>query len=92
MDSGEKLPYAVQVRHAPLDSTGAGTDTGAGDGDGQWREVVKDSTVAALRMREGGVYAVRVVWESTDLHKMGGLSTARSGGGLHVAVFGEQAS
>ena len=31
---------------------------------------------------------VRVTWEDTDLHKIGGLSTARSGGGLHVRLFG----
>ena len=32
--------------------------------------------------------AVRVRWEDTDLHKCGGLSTARSGGGLHAELVG----
>ena len=29
---------------------------------------------------------VRVAWETTDLHKTGGLSTARSGGGVHAHI------
>lgn len=31
---------------------------------------------------------VRVRWEDTDLHKCGGLSSARSGGGLHAEIVG----
>lgn len=31
---------------------------------------------------------VRARWETTDLHKLGGLSTARSGGGLHAHPVG----
>jgi len=31
--------------------------------------------------------AVRLSWESTDMHQMNGLSTYRSGGGLHAEVF-----
>ena len=30
---------------------------------------------------------VRVAWETTDLHKTGGLSTARSGGGVHAHIL-----
>ena len=31
---------------------------------------------------------IRARWESTDLHKLGGLSTARSGGGVHAHPVG----
>eukprot|EP00929_Paragymnodinium_shiwhaense_P067360 TRINITY_DN33916_c0_g1_i1.p1 TRINITY_DN33916_c0_g1~~TRINITY_DN33916_c0_g1_i1.p1 ORF type:complete len:558 (+),score=45.67 TRINITY_DN33916_c0_g1_i1:107-1780(+) len=37
----------------------------------------------------GSPVALHVRFPSTDLHKLGGLTTARSGGGLHVALFGE---
>ena len=47
--------------------------------EGQGRAVVIEPAVKTR--------AVRVAWETTDLHKTGGLSSARSGGGVHAHIL-----
>ena len=62
-----------------------------GDADGgdpaNWETVATRSVAGATRVFEAAPVVcrrVRARWETTDLHKLGGLSTARSGGGIHA--------
>jgi hypothetical protein len=70
-DAGEQLPYAVSV---------------LGE-DNRWstvrRECVGTTVLRPAQRTEG----VRVRWETTDLHKSEGLSSARAGGGLHAELL-----
>lgn len=57
---------------------------------GVWEEVgVNGSSPGVVELVPAlQCHAVRVRWEDTDLHKCGGLSSARSGGGLHAEILG----
>ena len=75
-DSPPDLPYKVECQ------------TKSGD----W-EVVKENCQGNTRVGRGGGWgklsskAVRLTWGSTDLHKTNGLSTYKSGGGIHAEVW-----
>ena len=77
------LPFSLDVQRR-----GGGGGKGGGGG-GNWEEVATNlrgplAGVGPLR----GVTGARLTWASTDLHQTGGLSTARSGGGLHADFWG----
>ncbi|KAJ1470679.1 hypothetical protein T484DRAFT_1562877, partial [Baffinella frigidus] len=72
-DSPADLPFSVACRDA---SSGA------------WATVALGLSGTASLPAPVQADAVRVRWESTDLHMSRGLSTARSGGGFHAAPLG----
>jgi len=70
-DSSEELPYKVECL------TKAGV----------W-EVVKENCRGTTRLDSTVMTrAVKLSWMDTDMHKLGGLCTMRSGGGIHAEVW-----
>ena len=70
-DSSPELPYIVECQAK----------------DGEW-EVVDTHCTGNTRLSTPSLTrAVRLTWESTDMHQARGLSTMRSGGGLHAEVW-----
>jgi len=53
-----------------------------------WRTVATGLHGVTVLKEMPHATAYRLRWASTDLHQTGGLSTARSGGGLHAEVLG----
>ena len=65
-------------------------DADAGEA-ANWENVATRAVADATRVFEAAPVAcrrLRARWETTDLHKLGGLSTARSGGGIHAHPVG----
>mmetsp|Transcript_21131 Transcript_21131/g.35615 ORF Transcript_21131/g.35615 Transcript_21131/m.35615 type:complete len:610 (-) Transcript_21131:150-1979(-) len=73
-----KLPFSVEVRSVQQ-----------GGGLGKWQECLTGALgpYVELPSVQCGVGGVRLVWQSTDMHMMDGLCSARAGGGLHVQVI-----
>jgi hypothetical protein len=95
-DWWKELSVEIEFRHE-VDVGGIRTDSGVDlpyrverllEGRGQW-ELVQGGCTGNTRLDGGAVFtrALRLTWESTDMHKSGGLSTMRSGGGLHAEVW-----
>jgi hypothetical protein len=73
----------------PLEVAVLRGDADAGDASA-W-EKIETRAVGAARVFAAAPVScrrVRARWETTDLHKLGGLSTARSGGGVHAHPLG----
>jgi len=65
-------------------------DADAGEA-ANWETIETRAVAAATRVFSAAPVTcrrVRARWETTDLHKLGGLSTARSGGGIHALPVG----
>eukprot|EP00639_Heterosigma_akashiwo_P015558 CAMPEP_0206388784 /NCGR_PEP_ID=MMETSP0294-20121207/17508_1 /ASSEMBLY_ACC=CAM_ASM_000327 /TAXON_ID=39354 /ORGANISM="Heterosigma akashiwo, Strain CCMP2393" /LENGTH=403 /DNA_ID=CAMNT_0053840615 /DNA_START=116 /DNA_END=1323 /DNA_ORIENTATION=+ len=74
-DSGPALPFALSFSR---------------DGGATWEQAAAGLRGAPLACLPQPVtaQAFRLAWAETDLHKSEGLSTARSGGGLHAQLLG----
>lgn len=72
-----KLPFSVEVRSVQQ-----------GGGVGKWQECLTGALGPYVELPTVlcGVGGVRLVWQSTDMHMMDGLCSARAGGGLHAQV------
>jgi hypothetical protein len=80
----ENLPFALDVKYS---SSG---------GSKEWAEVASElrGPLAKLGSKLGPLHDVvsaRLRWSSTDMHQLQGLSTARSGGGIHAEFWGAAA-
>ena len=86
------LPYSLEVRSAQEDGVEGCVQapcTGDVKMDAEgWRTVATGLNGVTVLKEMPHVTAYRLRWASTDLHQTGGLSTARSGGGLHAEVLG----
>jgi hypothetical protein len=81
-DSSEVLPFALDVKYSRRYSIGGS----------KWIEVASElrgplAKIGPLR----DVVSARLRWSSTDMHQLEGLSTYRSGGGIHAEFWGATA-
>ncbi len=68
-----KLPFSIEITQSA---------------NSEWLECLADCLGPIVEVQLPNVTGIRLVWKSTDLHVLGGLSTSRGGGGLHVEVIG----
>ena len=68
-----KLPFRIEVK----------TKTWA-----VWKVHIDGCRGPLIQCQIDYVTDIRLIWMSTDMHMLDGLSTARAGGGIHAEIVG----